>query len=84
MRSRCRLGKKQCKEPNKINGDMKMNIEVIESKLGDLFDNAIDVDDTIWYSKTETLYDAIIYMLREELQKDKRSCLRGDDKNGRN
>jgi len=45
-----------------------MNIERIEDNLDNLFDEAIGVEDTIWYSKTETLRDAIINMLYEEMR----------------
>jgi hypothetical protein len=31
-----------------------MDIEIIEEKLDKLFDDAIGVEDTIWYSETET------------------------------
>ena len=45
-----------------------MDIDIIGEKLDKLFDEAIDLpDDTIWYSKNETLMDAIIDMLEEEL-----------------
>ena len=40
----------------------------IEEKLKKLFDNAMDVTDTIWYSPTETLYDAILSLIEEEDQ----------------
>ena len=38
----------------------KMDIETIAEKLDTLFADAIDVDDTIWYSEVETLRDAIL------------------------
>lgn len=38
---------------------MKMNIKTLEYRLDKLFSEAIGVKDTIWYSKTETLRDAI-------------------------
>lgn len=31
-----------------------------EREIDKLFDDAIDVHDTVWYSKTETLRDAIL------------------------
>ena len=43
----------------------------IEEKLKKLFDNAIDISDTIWYSPTETLYDAILSLIEEEDQETK-------------
>jgi hypothetical protein len=42
-------------------------IEIIEEKIDKLFADAIDVDDTIWYTKTETLRDAIIHMVDGEI-----------------
>ena len=45
-----------------------MNIEAIEDELDNLFDTAIGVTDTIWYSKTETPRDAIINMLCENMR----------------
>lgn len=33
-----------------------------ETDLDDLFNKAIDVKDTIWYSKYETLRDAIMHL----------------------
>ena len=45
-----------------------MNIEAIEDELDNLFDTAIGVTDTIWYSKTETLRDAIVNMLYEKVR----------------
>ena len=38
-----------------------------EKKLDKLFDDAIDVKDTIWYSKHETLRDAILTMYQDEV-----------------
>ena len=43
-----------------------MDIEMIEEKLDELFADAIDVEDTIWYSETETLRDAILNMIDSE------------------
>ena len=45
-----------------------MNIEAIEDEIDNLFDTAIGVTDTIWYSKTETLRDAIVNMLCENMR----------------
>lgn len=39
--------------------------DTVASLLDELFDDAIDVEDTIWYSKTETLRDAIYSMIKE-------------------
>lgn len=39
-----------------------------ESKLDELFNNAIDVHDTVWYSETETLRDAIFRIWHEEIE----------------
>lgn len=36
-----------------------MDIKIFEDRLDKLFSDAIGVDDTIWYSETETLRDAI-------------------------
>ena len=35
-------------------------IDDFEVNLTELFDKAIDIKDTIWYTNTETLYDAIL------------------------
>jgi hypothetical protein len=40
-----------------------MDIKILEDRLGKLFSDAIDVHDTIWYSETETLRDAILDMV---------------------
>lgn len=45
-----------------------MGIVAIEEKLDELFESAIGVDDTIWYTETETLRDAIMDMIESELQ----------------
>ena len=37
----------------------------LADKIGDLFDDAEDVNDTIWYTQFETLYDAIIRTIEE-------------------
>ncbi len=37
-----------------------------EMELDELFKYAIDVQDTIWYSETETLRDAIMRIYLEE------------------
>ena len=41
-------------------------------ELQSLFNDAIDINDTIWYSKTETLYEAIVHLhnksIKEELK----------------
>lgn len=37
-----------------------MKNETIDEKLKKLFDDAVGVEDTIWYSETETLYEAIL------------------------
>ena len=37
-----------------------------EDKLLNLFSEAIGVSDTVWYSETETLYDAIVRIYNEE------------------
>lgn len=42
-----------------------MDIKILEDRLDELFHDAIGVEDTIWYSKTETLRDAIIDMVVE-------------------
>lgn len=43
-----------------------MGVEkAFEERLDFLFDNAIDVNDTVWYTKTETLRDAILSMFCE-------------------
>jgi len=56
-----------------------MNIEAIEDKLDELFSDAIDVEDTIWYSETETLRDAIVNMIcREQGNVHFRFHLRGE------
>ena len=44
-----------------------MDIEIIEEKLDKLFDDAIGVKDTIWYSETETLRDAILDMISGDM-----------------
>ena len=40
-------------------------IKVFEAELDFLFDNAIDVEDTIWFDETETLRDAIMRIYEE-------------------
>lgn len=47
-----------------------MDIETIEDRLDKLFADAIDVDDTIWYSEMETLRDAIfnLFILVKEAE----------------
>ena len=42
-----------------------MKKNTFEERLDKLFDGAIGVDDTIWYTKTETLRDAIVRELWE-------------------
>jgi len=42
-----------------------MDIKKLEDRLDKLFADAIDVNDTIWYSKTETLRDAILDLIVE-------------------
>ena len=37
----------------------------LEEDIGELFDNAIDVTDTIWYTEHETLFEAIMRLLEE-------------------
>ena len=32
----------------------------LENKIGDLFDDAISIKDTVWYTEHETLFDAVI------------------------
>ena len=44
-----------------------MDIEIVEEKLDKLFDEAIGVEDTIWYSETETFRDAILDMIGDEI-----------------
>ncbi len=44
-----------------------MGIVAIEEKLDELFESAIGVDDTIWYTKTQTLRDAIMDMIESEM-----------------
>lgn len=39
-----------------------MDIEIFKDRLGKLFSDAIGIEDTVWYSETETLQDAIIDM----------------------
>lgn len=36
-----------------------------ENDLKSLFDDAIDVEDTIWYDEHQTLFDAIVEMYEE-------------------
>lgn len=43
-----------------------------EKELMKLFADAIDVQDTIWYSDTETLYDAIVSLHNEIIDKELR------------
>ena len=47
-----------------------MDIEIVEEKIDRVFDNAIGVKDTIWYTKTETLRDAIIRIIDDEISLD--------------
>ena len=44
-----------------------MDIEIVEEKIDKLFADAIDVKDTIWYTETETLRDAIIRIIDDEI-----------------
>ena len=41
-----------------------MNKE-LEDKIGDLFDDAEGVTDTIWYTDSETLLDTVIRTIEE-------------------
>ena len=45
---------------------MNTNMNSFEYKLDKLFEDAIDVTDTIWYSKFETLRDAIMRIYGDE------------------
>ena len=47
-----------------------MDIEIIGDKIDKLFADAIGVTDTIWYTETETLRDAIINMVDAEISLD--------------
>ena len=47
--------------------DVYMDIEIVEEKIDKLFADAIDVKDTIWYTETETLRDAIIRIIDDEI-----------------
>lgn len=40
----------------------------LEDKIGDLFDDAEGVIDTIWYTQHETLFDAVIRTIDENNQ----------------
>ena len=42
-----------------------MNLE-LQSKILVLFNDAIDVNDTIWYTKTETLFEAIVRTIESD------------------
>lgn len=44
-----------------------MDIEIIEDKIDKIFEDAIGVIDTIWYSDSETLRDAIVSMIDTEI-----------------
>ena len=44
-----------------------MKERTFEERLDKLFSEAIDVNDTIWYSKSETLRDAILREYQERL-----------------
>ena len=37
----------------------------LADNIGDLFDDAEDVNDTIWYTQFETLFDAVIRTIEE-------------------
>ena len=37
----------------------------IEAGIDNLFDNAISVNDTVWYNEHQTLRDAILNMIEE-------------------
>lgn len=41
--------------------------KTFEDRLDECFENSIDVDETIWYSKFETLRDAIYRNYKEHL-----------------
>ena len=41
----------------------------LRSKIRELFGDAIDVNDTIWYTKTETLFEAIIRTIESDEDK---------------
>ena len=43
-----------------------MTYWTFQEKLDQLFAESIDVTDTIWYSKTETLRDAILRLYETE------------------
>ena len=45
-----------------------MDIEIIDEKLNRIFNDAIGVNDTIWYSESETLLDCILTMLETEIK----------------
>ena len=47
-----------------------MDIKTIENNLNEIFQDAEDVKDTIWYSDIETLFDAILTMVDTEIKKD--------------
>ncbi|MCK4679271.1 MAG: hypothetical protein KAT48_14145 [Bacteroidales bacterium] len=47
-----------------------MDIKIIENNLNEIFQDAEDVKDTIWYSDIETLFDAILTMVDTEIKKD--------------
>lgn len=44
-----------------------MDIEIVEDKIDKLFDNAIGVEGTILYTETETLRDAIVRIIDDEI-----------------
>ena len=43
-------------------------MERFEDKLLNLFSEAISISDTVWYSETETLLDAIVRIYMEEMK----------------
>ncbi len=44
-----------------------INIEKLTEEIDNIFVDAIDVHDTIWYSGTETLYEAIYAVIEDSL-----------------
>ena len=48
-----------------------MNIDIIDKKLNEIFQDAIGVNDTIWYSEIETLFDCILTMIDTEIKSEK-------------